>query len=173
MDPVGSYDPHFRRGSDWSILFPFRDNPVGWSGQAILMAPTGPFGTPIGGAPSPSLGADGNFYIDPLNDVSYGPKTDGDWGSPVALPPVDLSMFTFTSQLRQYEDSPTAIDLTIDASDSANGNVVVSIPNANSSALEGSYAWDLKTATADDPPLIDYLLAGTATVDPNVTRVGV
>lgn len=36
------------------------------------------------GVPSPSLGNDGDMYIDSLTGDLYGPKTAGAWGSPVA-----------------------------------------------------------------------------------------
>jgi hypothetical protein len=37
------------------------------------------------GAPSSGLGRDGEFYIDTTADAIYGPKTDGNWGSPTSL----------------------------------------------------------------------------------------
>lgn len=37
------------------------------------------------GAPAPALGDDGDFYLDTLNSNLYGPKTLGDWGTPVSL----------------------------------------------------------------------------------------
>lgn len=37
------------------------------------------------GAPAPALGDDGDFYLDTLNSDLYGPKTLGDWGTPVSI----------------------------------------------------------------------------------------
>ena len=37
------------------------------------------------GAPSSSLGVDGDFYIDTSLNKMYGPKTSGAWGDPVNL----------------------------------------------------------------------------------------
>lgn len=37
------------------------------------------------GAPSSSLGLDGEFYIDTTVNKMYGPKVDGLWGDPVNL----------------------------------------------------------------------------------------
>lgn len=37
------------------------------------------------GAPSGTLGNDGDFYIDKTNDDFYGPKSGGSWGSPTSL----------------------------------------------------------------------------------------
>lgn len=37
------------------------------------------------GAPSDSLGVDGEFYIDTISNKMYGPKVSGSWGDPVNL----------------------------------------------------------------------------------------
>jgi hypothetical protein len=37
------------------------------------------------GVPSSQLGADGDFYINTSDNTIYGPKTEGDWGSPTSL----------------------------------------------------------------------------------------
>ena len=37
------------------------------------------------GAPSNTLGINGDFYIDTATSNIYGPKTAGAWGSPVSL----------------------------------------------------------------------------------------
>jgi hypothetical protein len=37
------------------------------------------------GVPDPSLGADGDFYINTSADTIYGPKTAGAWGSPTSI----------------------------------------------------------------------------------------
>jgi hypothetical protein len=50
--------------------------------------PQGPRGTSLLngiGAPSPSLGIDGDFYLNTSNMNLYGPKTNSEWGSPTDL----------------------------------------------------------------------------------------
>ena len=37
------------------------------------------------GAPAPTTGQDGDYYIDNTNTLLYGPKTGGSWGSPVTM----------------------------------------------------------------------------------------
>ena len=37
------------------------------------------------GAPAPTTGQDGDYYIDNSNTLLYGPKTGGSWGSPVTM----------------------------------------------------------------------------------------
>ena len=50
--------------------------------------PQGPRGTGLlngVGAPSPSLGINGDFYLNTSNMNLYGPKTDSGWGTPTDL----------------------------------------------------------------------------------------
>jgi hypothetical protein len=53
--------------------------------------PQGPAGTDGktvrsgAGSPSTSLGVDGDFYIDTSNNLIYGPKTGGSWGSGTSI----------------------------------------------------------------------------------------
>jgi hypothetical protein len=50
--------------------------------------PQGPRGTSLlngAGAPSPTLGINGDFYLNTTNMNLYGPKTDLGWGSPTDL----------------------------------------------------------------------------------------
>ena len=50
--------------------------------------PQGPRGTGLlngVGAPSESLGINGDFYLNTLNMNLYGPKTDSGWGTPTDL----------------------------------------------------------------------------------------
>jgi hypothetical protein len=50
--------------------------------------PQGPRGTGLLngiGAPSPSLGINGDFYLNTSNMNLYGPKTDSGWGTPTDL----------------------------------------------------------------------------------------
>lgn len=50
--------------------------PQGAAGRTILN------GT---GAPSNTIGVNGDYYIDNVTRNMYGPKTDGDWGEPFSL----------------------------------------------------------------------------------------
>jgi hypothetical protein len=62
--------------------------PQGDSGVAGLAGPAGADGSVIysgNGAPSLSLGKNGDYYLDKSNGNLYGPKTDSGWGTPLVL----------------------------------------------------------------------------------------
>jgi len=61
---------------------------AGWGGGVSLQGPTGVNGNTIlngVGAPSPSLGALGDLYLDTANATFYGPKGATGWGTGIAL----------------------------------------------------------------------------------------
>jgi hypothetical protein len=58
------------------LSIPLAQGVAGASGNSVLN------GT---GVPSPSLGVNGDFYIDTNNSQIYGPKTAGAWGGPTSL----------------------------------------------------------------------------------------
>ena len=60
----------------------------GWGVGTSEVGPEGPSGKSVlsgSGSPSPSLGTDGDFYIDTSANLIYGPKASGAWGSGVSL----------------------------------------------------------------------------------------
>lgn len=64
-----------------------------WGAATSLVGPQGPAGSGTGvntilngtGAPAAATGADGDFYIDTANELIYGPKTSGAWGTGTSL----------------------------------------------------------------------------------------
>lgn len=67
---------------------PIEPPPSEQVGQGILSAN----GTVLlngGGAPSASLGKNGDFYLDKTNLAIYGPKTDAGWGEPTSIKGTD------------------------------------------------------------------------------------
>ena len=81
------------------------------------------------GAPSDSVGANGDFYIDTTADVIYGPKSSGAWGSPTSI------------------IGPDGID----------GNTILSGSGApsNSLGVAGDYYQRTDTAQLYGPKLVD------------------
>jgi hypothetical protein len=78
----------------WNAIaqVPGRQGPAGMPGAAGAPGPAGVIG-PMGacsaptllngkGAPSSSLGSDGDFYIDTAGSILYGPRTSGVWPTP-------------------------------------------------------------------------------------------
>lgn len=62
--------------------------PTGATGAAGAAGSNGTNGNTVlngSGAPGAGLGVNGDFYIDTTADTIYGPKTAGDWGTPVSL----------------------------------------------------------------------------------------
>lgn len=79
---------------------------------------------------------------------------------------VDYSPFTFTAQLRLFEDDVTiAAAFAVDPTDLATGVLVLTLPASVTKDLQGEYAWDLQFS-----PPITTLLKGTFTIDRDVTR---
>lgn len=159
MEP-GRLDIAFTRANDWHQLIRFRVPPAG---STVATRISG------SGAPAPSRGSNGDYYIDGDNDVYYGPKTGGVWGSSHALEPIDYSAFTFLAQLRKSEDAADAADCTIDSSGLAAGDLIVGLPHDLTGPLERVYAWDLLMIDPDDFRVTP--LAGDATVRLSVTQV--
>ncbi|MBB6110058.1 hypothetical protein SAMN05421821_108135 [Mucilaginibacter lappiensis] len=64
---------------------------TGWGTGFSLQGPAGAAGAPGNkilsgtGAPASSLGSNGDYYLDAVNYLLYGPKTDGGWGAPVSF----------------------------------------------------------------------------------------
>ncbi|NHA04227.1 collagen-like protein [Mucilaginibacter sp. HC2] len=64
---------------------------TGWGGGLSLKGATGATGaagsTTLSGAgvPAPSLGKTGDYYLDKINYLLYGPKSGSGWGAPVNL----------------------------------------------------------------------------------------
>lgn len=97
VDPTseGTDGDFYINTTSWTIFGPKASG--SWPSGQALTGPTGPSGTNGtngtdgktilngSGAPSNGLGNDGDFYIDTLNDVLYGPKSGGVWGSSVSI----------------------------------------------------------------------------------------
>src|SRR5690606_14261896 len=67
---------------------PIEPPPSDQAGEGILSAN----GTVLlngGGAPSASLGKNGDFYLDKTNLTIYGPKTVAGWGEPTSIKGTD------------------------------------------------------------------------------------
>jgi hypothetical protein len=64
---------------------------AGWGSGFALKGPAGTAGAPGNkilngtGVPASSLGNNGDYYLDVVNYLLYGPKTDGGWGAPVSF----------------------------------------------------------------------------------------
>lgn len=151
-------DYRFTRGESFGDEWTFLAGPAGSAGHKIM------FGE---GPPAPSLGSDGWFYVDIDADMGYGPRA-GTWPAGSALVAADLSTDTFAAQLRRSFDDDDAIDFEIDTSDAATGVIRIGLTAIQTADLERIYAWDLRRTDADG--FVEVWLAGTVTVDLNVTR---
>ena len=83
---------------------------------------------------------------------------------------IDVSTYTFRAQIRSSETSATVIALlSIDTTNAATGNIVLSYSAADSLNLTaGTYYWDLRVVDANGG--VSRWLAGTATVTGTITR---
>lgn len=81
----GDSNPSSYNAANWIDATPLIQGDTGAQG------PTGASGTDGrsilngSGAPLPSLGEDGDFYIDTTNNEIYGPKTSGAWGAGTSI----------------------------------------------------------------------------------------
>jgi len=83
---------------------------------------------------------------------------------------LDVSDYTFQAQIRATDTSSTVIaTFTIDTTDAATGNIVLSLTAAQTLALTaGSYFWDLRCVDANS--VVSRWVSGTATVAGTITR---
>jgi hypothetical protein len=96
-------------------------------------------------------------------------------GDTVALPIVineagaaaDLTGRTFLAQIRRTKPGDVIVDIDVDDTDAATGELVLRIDSADTEPLSGGYVWDLEQTIGDNPRTI---LAGTWTFEPDVTR---
>ncbi len=158
MEPA-TYNITFRRGNDYATRIIFTVPPYGSDPKNRLYGQ---------GIPADSLGNPGDFFIDALNVQYYGPKVTATWPTPIPLTRIDYSGFGFDAQLRLNEDADTAIDLVVDDTYIATGELVLSLPNTDTTPLTGIYVWDLQLTDLEG--LISTPLAGIATVQRDVTR---
>lgn len=86
--------------------------------------------------------------------------------------PIDVNGFVFTGQIRKsyYSTAPTA-NLTINITDSSNGNVVIFLDsNTTSNISPGRYVYDVYMK--DGANIVTRIVEGIITVTPRVTRNG-
>ena len=84
--------------------------------------------------------------------------------------PRNLANHTITSQLRKSYYSSTANNFTISVTDSANGNIAMTMTAANTANLRaGRYVFDVEMDDTANST-ITRIFEGIATVLPNVTR---
>lgn len=96
-------------------------------------------------------------------------------GDTVALPIVineagsaaDLSGRTYLAQIRRTKPGAVIVDIDVDDTDAATGELVLRIDSADTEPLSGLYVWDLEQTIGDNPRTI---LAGTWMFEPDVTR---
>lgn len=85
--------------------------------------------------------------------------------------PINLATYNAKSQIRSsyYTQNPTA-EFICTMSDSANGNVQISLPaSVTSNITPGRYVYDLVINTANNDIVI-RVVEGTVTINPGVTR---
>lgn len=82
---------------------------------------------------------------------------------------VDVSMYDWTSQIRELSSSTEFYDLSIDASDAANGNIIIHISAEVTSALPKTSKWDLQ-CTSEDRIEPVTLLRGDVLCEKDITR---
>jgi len=84
--------------------------------------------------------------------------------------PRSLSNHTITSQIRKSYYSSTATDFIISITDSANGNVAMTLTaNTTANLRAGRYVFDVEMNDTSNNS-IQRIFEGIATVLPNVTR---
>jgi len=83
---------------------------------------------------------------------------------------IDVSGYTFSSQIRKNAKSEIATNFDIDNSDGANGTIVISLSGTQVRDLGlGRSKWDLEYVIGDSDPTT--ILAGTFKVLPDITRI--
>jgi hypothetical protein len=96
-------------------------------------------------------------------------------GDTVALPitiseagaPADLTGRTYLCQIRRTKPGDVIVEVDVDTTDAATGELVLRIDDADTEPLSGDYVWDLEQSIGDNPRTI---LAGKWNFDPDVTR---
>jgi len=84
--------------------------------------------------------------------------------------PINIAGYTFLGQIRKsyYSSNPTA-NLTITISDSANGNIAVTLNAATTSNINaGRYLYDIKMT--DTSNTVTRIVEGIITITPQVTK---
>ena len=96
-------------------------------------------------------------------------------GDTVALPiviseagaPADLTGRTYLCQIRRTKPGAVIVEVDVDDTDAATGELVLRIDDLDTEPLSGLYVWDLEQSIGDNPRTI---LAGTWLFEPDVTR---
>lgn len=81
--------------------------------------------------------------------------------------PLDVSSWTITAQVREYAEADTATDFDVDMSDAVNGNVDLTLTEAQTTLLPETNEWDFQ---ADIAGYVITLFAGAVTCERDVTR---
>lgn len=83
--------------------------------------------------------------------------------------PADVSGRTFAAQVRSAPDGDVVASMSIDMSSAASGEVGYSLADTVTAEMSGQYVWDFQQTTSG---VIRTLMAGTFTVEKDVTRAG-
>ena len=81
--------------------------------------------------------------------------------------PADLTGRTYAAQLRRSRNAADAVDITVDATDAATGELVLRLEPDITETLTGEYQWDLQQTVGGT---VRTLLTGRWIFDPDVTR---
>lgn len=81
--------------------------------------------------------------------------------------PLDLTGRTYAAQLRRSPNSSTAVDMDVDTTDAATGQLVLRLDPDVTETLTGNYQWDLQQTFGGT---VRTILAGRWTFDPDTTR---
>ncbi len=81
--------------------------------------------------------------------------------------PIDLSAATIVGQVRAYPAAVDKVDVTVDMTDAAAGEVTLSLAAAATAAMSGRLVWDLQVTRAG---ATRTWLAGAVTVVEQVSR---
>lgn len=81
--------------------------------------------------------------------------------------PADLSGRTYAAQLRRSQNSATAVDVDVDTTGAADGQLVLRLDPTITATLSGDYVWDLEQTMGGT---VRTILTGKWTFDPDVTR---
>ncbi len=84
-----------------------------------------------------------------------------------AAAPVDLTGRTYAAQLRRSPNSSTAVDVEVDTTAAATGQLVLRLAAVTTATLSGDYDWDLQQTLGGT---VRTLLAGRWTFEPDTTR---
>jgi hypothetical protein len=81
--------------------------------------------------------------------------------------PADLTGRTYAAQLRRSRNAADAVDITVDATDAATGELVLRLEPDITETLTGEYQWELQQTVGGT---VRTLLTGRWIFDPDVTR---